>query len=186
MGNSQTRLAQAHKREVERQKGRGPVPPEIKTDSSLTSTPVDVPGANDGQYGFEPSPLDPTAPASEAYHLPPASYSRPPRLPLPIDEEKVQAPDSPLLSAVKDQGDVPDDELAKQDESRRGSVVSSTLDDEDEDQEPDEFQGYMPDIDPDAPKFPFVVEWRDANPNDKVYVTGTFTLWERKFRLHWK
>jgi len=151
-------------------------PPEIRT-SSPASRPVDVPGSS--QPPFDPSPLDPSAPPSEAYHLPPASYSRPPRLPLPIEEE-VYTPGSPILSPTEDTAaDAFDTEDVV---GRRASVISSTLDDE---EEPDEF-GYMPTTGASVPKVPTTIEWRDAAPDDRVYVTGTFTDWQKKFRLHQK
>lgn len=151
----------------------------IKTSHSPASQPVDVPGAS--QRPFDPSPLDPDAPPSEAYQLPPASYSRPPRLPLAIEEED-HTPGSPIIlpadvTSPVDSND-PEDRIA-----RRTSVISSTVDDE---EEADDFQGHMPNVGPDVPKVPTIIEWRDALPTDRVYVTGTFTDWQRKFRLHHK
>ncbi|KEQ75554.1 hypothetical protein M436DRAFT_10536, partial [Aureobasidium namibiae CBS 147.97] len=100
--------------------------------------------------------------------------SRPPRLPLPIEQED-HTPGSPIISAV-----LPDDDPEPADLPRRSSVVSSTVDDDDE--EPDGFEGY--ETDAGGPKVPTLIEWRNAQPGDRVYVTGTFTNWERKFRLH--
>ena len=151
-------------------------PPAIRTSNPDSSQGVDVPGAQESNVPFEPSPIDPNAPPAEAYNLPPASFSRPPRLPLPIEEE-VHTPGSPILSPAEDL-DEPEVE-----DGRRGSVISSTIDDE---EEPDEFQGYMPETGANVPKVPTIVEWRNATPHDKVYVTGTFTDWQRKYRLHWK
>lgn len=140
-------------------------PPEPRL--SPASQPVDVP-----QSHRTPRPASPATEA--AYHLPPASFSRPPRLPLPIEQED-HTPGSPIISAV-----LPDDGPEPADLPRRSSVVSSTVDDDDE--EPDGFEGY--ETDAGGPKVPTLIEWRNAQPGDRVYVTGTFTNWERKFRLH--
>jgi hypothetical protein len=140
-------------------------PPEPRL--SPASQPVDVP-----QSQRTPRPASPATEA--AYHLPPASFSRPPRLPLPIEQED-HTPGSPIISAV-----LPDDDPEPADLPRRSSVVSSTIDDDDE--EPDGFEGY--ETDAGGPKVPTLIEWRNAQPGDRVYVTGTFTNWERKFRLH--
>ena len=139
---------------------------------SPASQPVDVPAPAGGpNRSFQPSPLDPTADL-DAYHLPPSSFSRPPRLPLPIEEE-VHNPGSPIASPTDFGLDA--DELP-----RRSSVVSSTVDD---DEEPDNnFEAYSTDLA--GPKVPTIIEWRPTKPSDRVYVTGTFTNWERKFRLY--
>ncbi|THY70180.1 AMPKBI-domain-containing protein [Aureobasidium pullulans] len=141
-------------------------PPEPRL--SPASQPVDVPQSQ--------RPHRPASPATEAAnYLPqPASFSRPPRLPLPIEQED-HTPGSPIISAV-----LPDDGPEQADLPRRSSVVSSTVDDDDE--EPDGFEGY--ETDAGGPKVPTLIEWRNAKPGERVYVTGTFTNWERKFRLH--
>lgn len=144
-------------------------PPEPRL--SPASQPVDVPISADGANRSFQSSQDPAASFVDAYHLPPSSYSRPPRLPLPIEEE-LHTPGSPIVSPTdfgNDQYELP----------RRSSVVSSTLDD---DEEPDNFEGYATELA--GPKVPTIIEWRPAKPNDRVYVTGTFTDWERKFRLY--
>lgn len=148
---------------------KSPSPP-AEPRLSPASRPVDVPQS---QRSSRPSPDDSSPPASEAYHLPPASYSRPPRLPLPIEQED-HTPGSPIISPAS-----PDDDVEGGDIPRRSSVVSSTVDD---DEEPDGFEGYSTDAQ--GPKVPTLIEWRNASGNDRVYVTGTFTNWERKFRLH--
>ena len=173
MGNESSRLQQVPPRSRARDT---PPPTQSEPKASPASRPVDVPG---GTQSFLPSPLDPSAPPSEAYQLPPASYSRPPRLPLAIEEE-IHTPGSPIISPLDAGGDNNDvDNIV----TRRASVISSTVDDEDE---PDEYQGHMPATGVDVPKIPTIVEWRDAAPTDKVYVTGTFTDWQRKYRLHHK
>jgi len=126
----------------------------------------------------EVPPQDPSSIPPHA--LPPNSFSRPPRLPMAIEEEDV-TPGSPIMSPTGDHEIDPIDQ--EQEEGRRGSVISSNVDDE---EEPDEFQGYMPDSDANTVKVPTIVEYKNASPHDRIYVTGTFTDWQRKFRLHWK
>ena len=137
-------------------------PPAIQTSTSGPTQAADVPRVQESNIPFEPSPIDPTAPPAEAYNLPPASFSRPPRLPLPIEEE-VHTPGSPILSPTEDL-----DEPEIEDE-RRGSVISSTIDDE---EEPDEFQGYMPETGANVPKVPTIVEWRNATPQRQGVCDG--------------
>lgn len=143
---------------------KSPSPP-AEPHLSPASRPVDVPQS---QRQFRPS-----SSPSEAYHLPPASYSRPPRLPLPIEQED-HTPGSPIISPAS-----PDDGPDGDEIPRRSSVVSSTMDD---DEEPEGFEGYATDAQ--GPKVPTLIEWRNASSSDRIYVTGTFTNWERKFRLH--
>jgi len=139
---------------------------------------MDMPGVQETQ----PPPLDPSNRSVEPHVQAPNSFSRPPRLPMAIEEEDV-TPGSPIMSPTGDQEIDPIEQEQLQEEGRRGSVISSNVDDE---EEPDEFQGYMPDSDANTVKVPTVIEYRNASPHDRIYVTGTFTDWQRKFRLHWK
>jgi hypothetical protein len=118
----------------------------------------------------------------DEYSLPPASYSfsRPPRLPLPIEEE-IYTPGSPVMTPQDIRSPVEpiegDGELDKT--GRQTSMLSSTTADEDE----------IPDdvVFPDSagqPLVPTLIEWRQAG--ERVYVTGTFVDWDKKVRLHRK
>ncbi|KAI9661759.1 MAG: hypothetical protein M1821_008998 [Bathelium mastoideum] len=142
---------------------------------SPVTLPVDVPASSETHGKFAPSPIDPTADADEQYQLPPSNYSRPPRLPLPIEEE-VHTPGSPIISPadvteavepVGTNGSLP----------RRQSVLSSTTA-EDEEENGDDF----PISDTIGPKVPTLIEWKGKG--EKIYVTGTFAGWDRKYRLH--
>jgi len=118
-------------------------------------------------------PLSPPPPqlVDESYQLPSAQYSRPPRLPLPIEEE-LHTPGSPIISPQ----DItePVDGLP-----RRSSVLSSTtVDDDDLGDDLETLEGGP------HPPVPTMIEWREGG--DKVYVTGTFAGWDRKFRLQRK
>lgn len=142
---------------------------------SPAAQPMDVPQSHDGLD--EKDAFEPSGPASESdYEIPPLSrYDRPPRLPLPIEEE-LHTPGSPIL-APQDLKSPVDSNDADEGVPRRTSMLSSTtMDDDDADEDvlaPDESV---------VPAVPTTIRWgRDA---DKVYVTGTFVNWDRKFRLH--
>ncbi|KAI9826880.1 MAG: hypothetical protein M1832_005819 [Thelocarpon impressellum] len=145
------------------------------------SRPVDVPGGAAGEAGARGgesgSTVQPAAPPPDPYHLPPSQTHRPPRLPLPIEEED-HTPGSPILSAT-DLASALDVEGIEGALPRRSSVLSSTTVDEDD--VGDELHAYS--VDGERRKtVPTVIEWKQGG--DKVYVTGTFASWNRKFRLH--
>lgn len=118
----------------------------------------------------------------ERRYIAPAQL-RPPRLPLPIADANVPIPESPSLDPVdKGVADVPsmepDAALTFEPALRRkSSMVSLGTED-------DEVGDELPPIDPSQPSVPTVIEWRQ--PAHKVYVTGTFANWERKFKMHHK
>ena len=119
----------------------------------------------------------PSSPSS--YHIPNSQFSRPPRLPLPIEQEDF-APGSPIISPTDLPGPLGKDPITEDAErplERKNSVLSSTTIDEDE--VVDEFQahskatGQMVDT---------LIEWKEGG--DRVYVTGSFSGWTKKHRLH--
>jgi hypothetical protein len=114
----------------------------------------------------------------------PVAQLRPPRLPLPIAD--VAIPESPnLLPVDKGNADVPifetDDPLSAVEPTprRQSSMLSSQAESEEEVGE--ELQPY-PVENTAAQTVPTVIEWNHGG--HKVYVTGTFANWERKYRLH--
>jgi hypothetical protein len=115
-------------------------------------------------------------PLSSAYY---ATTSRPPRLPLPIEHETHQ-PGSPIITPA----DINDASLDLQELEdgipRKTSMLSSTTVDDDDvgdDLQPTAVDGMNKMV-------PTVIEWRGSG--EKVYVTGTFANWNKKFRLHRK
>lgn len=105
-----------------------------------------------------------------SYHL-----TRPPRLPLPIEEE-VHTPGSPIIAPAD--ADAPllniealDDDILP----RRSSALSSTTAEDDEDAEE------LP-VDKTRPVVPTEFEWHGGG--EKVYVTGTIFQWSRKSKLY--
>ncbi|KAL1959344.1 hypothetical protein VTO42DRAFT_2147 [Malbranchea cinnamomea] len=114
-------------------------------------------------------------PPLNTYYATPSHLSRPPRLPLPIGDA-MSTPGSPItvsgsIGAVAafDKGnlDVYHDR-------------SSSADAVDDDEITDELEPYpVPGV---SMTVPTTVEWHGGG--EKVYVTGTFVNWARKFRLH--
>jgi flagellar biosynthesis GTPase FlhF len=147
------------------------------------SIPMDVPGctntrhsrgSREGSVSTNPSP-----PPSTPQYTPISSLQRPPRLPLAIADE-VRAPDSPLLEATgitDEEVSIFDDDEA--DLPRKNSALSSaTADDEDVG---NELQPYA--VDTGGVKVvPTRIDWKGSG--ERVYVTGTFAHWDKKFRLH--
>jgi hypothetical protein len=104
-----------------------------------------------------------------SYHL-----TRPPRLPLPIEEE-VHTPGSPIIAPADIDAPVLDiDPLDTDALPRHSSALSNTtIDDEDA----EELR-----VDKTGATVPTTFEWRRGG--DKVYVTGTIFQWNKKHRLH--
>jgi hypothetical protein len=135
---------------------------------------------------FDESPIAHSRPADDRRYAPVAQL-RPPRLPLPIADERYPEPDSPHIgpqTITKDNADVPlfdtDDPLSATEPQlrRRSSMMSTTTTSEDE--LGDELQPYA--VQPTNLTVPTVIEWNGSG--HRVYVTGTFANWDRKYRLH--
>lgn len=143
--------------------------------------PVDVP--NTTRDTAPPEPTSPVSPldASEAAIHAQGSVSdmsfigRPPRMPLPIEEE-VHTPGSPI-TAPEDAGE-PVESLdlsgGDGDIARKSSNLSTTTVDEDDAEELR--------VDKTRPTVPTRLEW--LRGGERVYVTGTIFQWNRKQRLH--
>ncbi|KAJ4250585.1 galactose metabolism- protein [Fusarium torreyae] len=100
--------------------------------------------------------------------------TRPPRLPLPIDEE-VHTPGSPIMAPETDQS-IPDIEPIESLDgiTRKSSALSATTVDEEDGEELR--------VDKTRPVVQTKLDWLSGG--DKVYVTGTIFQWNRKQRLH--
>lgn len=132
--------------------------------------PADVPTHGRDDAAAESSSTPST------YYVPNAHYGRPPRLPLPIEEE-ILSPGSPIISPADFSGPIGKDVTDDHDFMRNPSLQSSTTVDEDEAAE-DEYQahgratGQMVDT---------IIEWREGG--SRIYVTGSFSGWNKKHRL---
>lgn len=150
---------------------------EKHTSVDQPSKPVDVPvpASNNNDltslrshsYSIEPS--GPSVIPDMSYHI-----TRPPRLPLPIEEE-VHTPGSPIVAATDIEDPVLDiDALDGDGLPRRTSALSNTTIDE---EDADELN-----VDKSGLTVPTAFEWRRGG--SKVYVTGTIFQWNKKHRLH--
>jgi hypothetical protein len=104
--------------------------------------------------------------------------TRPPRLPLPIEEE-IHTPGSPIISPdeiIPVGSPVGNVEAIDSEETlnRKSSALSANINEEEVEEELR--------VDKTTPTVPFTLEWPGGG--EKVYVTGTIFQWNRKHRLH--
>lgn len=146
------------------------------------SKPVDVPipaanldstSINSNSQSYSLDPLGQSATQEMSGHL-----QRPPRLPLPIQEE-VHTPGSPIIEAAEYDLDAPTLDLGPSlpdvpDRISQGlhTLSNTTLDEE----EADELS-----VDKSGATVPIIIEWRSGG--EKVYVTGSIFQWNKKQRL---
>lgn len=141
-----------------------------------SSTPVRVPRGTDSRRQRGPdSQFEPSGPPRDPNYIPHSNLNFPPRLPLPIEEE-LHTPGSPILTPSGIPSDIREDDIEGL-LPNHGSMVSSTTIDEDD--AGNELQAYPP-VDS-RQTVPTLIEWKYGG--DKVYVTGTFASWGRKFRM---
>ncbi|KAG0648427.1 SNF1 kinase subunit beta-3 [Hyphodiscus hymeniophilus] len=142
------------------------------------SKPVDVPvsaiNTDSTSLRSHSQSIDPSGPPATqdmSYHL-----TRPPRLPLPIEEE-VHTPGSPIIAPTDLDIDTPSLDVESLDNDtlpRRSSALSNTTIDE---EDAEELR-----VDKTGATVPTTFEWHQKG--DKVYVTGTIFQWNKKHRLH--
>ncbi|EEH16812.2 hypothetical protein PABG_06899 [Paracoccidioides brasiliensis Pb03] len=143
--------------------------------------------------------IEPSGPMQHGYYGASAHLSRPPRLPLPIGDATT-APGSPIIAPSSLAGAVPVlvDKGKTGEKDSVGSGLGLGLGDEEEEMV-DELEGEVGVMDVGEEgvmgmgmgmvvggagvnkAVPTTIEWRGGG--EKVYVTGTFVNWERKFRL---
>ncbi|SMR60002.1 unnamed protein product [Zymoseptoria tritici ST99CH_3D1] len=154
--------------------------PSQKDSPQAASSPVTKPVDVQPPAVTENSQQDVSFPSAPPYSLPPvASYSRPPRLPLPIEEE-VHAPGSPIITPQDAGAELEHHDIDSAILPRKSSVLSSTTVDDDD---IGDNEGFPPDVGHSLQlKIPTRMEWNGSG--DKVFVTGTFCNWERKMKLH--
>lgn len=143
------------------------------------STPVQVPTSTTrsaSKRGPRPTVATTGHPVKPYYGS--SHLQRPPRLPLPIGDASVP-PGSPIIPpADYAQSDsLPYEHLDKRVPRSTINVDQPAVEDEEVE---DELHSYsMAGV---GKAVPTIVEWRQ--PGERVYVTGTFVNWEKKFRLH--
>lgn len=146
---------------------------------SPATKPLPVPQAprDDHRSDFpDAASLEPADASADASFIVPSShYSRPPRLPLAIEEEPV-GPGSPIISPADITSPINHDEIEGALPRRSSMLSDRTAEDDDL---ADEFKGPQGQL-----TVPTLIEWE--GPGERVFVTGTFAGWERKFKLHQK
>lgn len=149
-----------------------PIPVAASSFRDEPSKPVDVPTESTSvrasaypMYADAGFP-DPHNSVNDAY------LTRPPRLPLPIEEE-VHTPGSPILGA-EDAPEIEEHSDSSAELTRKSSITSAATLDDDDSQELR--------VDRSRPTVPTRIEWKRGG--EKVYVTGTIFQWNRKQRLH--
>lgn len=157
--------------EKQEEKKAAPVQPKDVA-SSDHSNPVQVPVSRNaaGRDPVAPS----GAPPLNSYYSASTHLQRPPRMPLPIGDATT-TPGSPI-SGPEDSHiqSMPADQLLDGHMQAGSHVSTNTLDG---DEMVDELQPFGV-----GKAVPTIIEW--SGPGDKVYVTGTFVNWEKKFKLH--
>ena len=168
MGNAQSHQAWREKSEIRRR----------ERDQDQQSNPVRVPGSSptDKRQRGPDSQFEPSGLPRDPNYIPVSNLNFPPRLPLPIQEE-VYTPGSPIITPADVSSVLIDDDFDGA-LPRRTSLLSHTTADEDE---IDEDQGYGLEGTRGG-TVPTRVEWKQSG--DRVYITGTFAAWSRKYRMH--
>lgn len=170
MGNEHSRQ-HAHDdrwrdREKEKSRGHG------------KSTPMKVPRGSDPRRQRGPdSQFEPSGPSRDPDYVPHSNLNFPPRLPLPIEEE-VHAPGSPVIAPQGFSSSLNEDDVDGPIPRQSSAISNTTIED---DAAGDELQPY-PYEQPPRGTVPTLLQWKQGG--DRVYVTGTFTGWSRKFRMN--
>ena len=162
MGNEHSKLAEHH---------------DHRKKSRSKATPVKVPHrASDSKRQRGPdTQFEPSGPPRDPNFIPHSNFGLPPRLPLPIGEE-LHTPGSPIIDA---QGSTALHEHGVGGALPRpvSTISNTTLED-------DELGSDIPQYPDDGGRgtVPTLVYWKQGG--EKVYVTGTFTGWSRKYRMN--
>ena len=169
MGNTHSRQDHADKLETKKKS---------QDREEEQSSPVRVPRGKEARRQRGPdTQFEPSGPPRDPEYIPHSNLNFPPRLPLPIQEE-IHTPGSPIISPTDLSTALQEDDVEGA-LPRRSSILSSTTVDDDD--LGDELQGYMLDT-ARGRTVPTLVEWKQGG--ERVYVTGTFASWSRKYRMH--
>ncbi|KAL2871302.1 putative Snf1 kinase complex beta-subunit Gal83 [Aspergillus lucknowensis] len=139
------------------------------------SNPVQVPISRSAAPRRDPhESVAPSGPPHKMYYSMSAHLQRPPRMPLPIGDATA-TPGSPISGPDDASPLAPD-----QNPSDTIGVTNPDITTIEDDDTVDELQQYANHGGGRA--VPATIEWTGGG--NKVYVTGTFVNWEKKFRLH--
>ena len=165
MGNTPSSESSREKQEARRR----------EREQDLQSNPVQVPVS--GQQRRQRGPntqFEPSGPPKDTDYAPLSNLNFPPRLPLPIQEE-VYTPGSPIISPDDISSALHEDEIEGRIPHQTSLLSHGTLD-EDE-------AGEVELLDAAKGKtVPTLIEWKQ--PGNKVYITGTFATWSKKYRMN--
>ncbi|KAJ5902530.1 Immunoglobulin E-set [Penicillium taxi] len=140
--------------------------------STDASNPVQVPTS---RHAAGRDPVAPSGPLLNSYYNASTHLQRPPRMPLPIGDATT-TPGSPIAGPEDSHiQSLPADRILDQQMDAEAANLSNVTLDGDE--LVDELQPFGA-----GKAVPTFIEW--AGPGEKVYVTGTFVNWEKKFKLH--
>ena len=171
------RVERSTSRSSKASKKREDEKPEHMPASAVPSEPMNVPSATKSR----PDTYDERTTFHTADYIP-VSQMRPPRLPLPIDGV---IPESPILKPVDEEAADHDQDAVPPLEAPRHAIVrddsARSMLTEEEDEDHDELQPYA--FDTSAEAVPTVIEWNRPYEGGKVYVTGSFASWRKKYRL---
>ncbi|KAJ5719650.1 Immunoglobulin E-set [Penicillium malachiteum] len=149
---------------------RSETPQRREVSSPDPSNPVKVPIS---RHAAGRDPVAPSGPPHNSYYSASTHMQRPPRMPLPI-ADSTTIPGSPIIGPEDSHiQSMPADRLL--DGHMEASHYSNATLDGDE--LVDELQPFGV-----GKAVPTLIEWN--GPGEKVYVTGTFVNWEKKFKLH--
>lgn len=141
------------------------------------SNPVRVPKGPDSRRQKGPdSQFEPSGPPRDLNYIPHSNLNFPPRLPLPIEEE-IHTPGSPIITPADFSTALHVEDVDGVIPSRNSVLSGTTLD---EDELGNDLQPYP--ADGSRRTVPTLVQWKQGG--DKVYVTGTFASWSRKYRMY--
>lgn len=142
------------------------------------SNPVKVPKGSDSRRQKGPdSQFEPSGPPRDLNYIPHSNLNFPPRLPLPIEEE-IHTPGSPIITPADFSTALHVEDVDGVLPSRSSVLSNSTTLDDDE--LGNDLQPYL--ADGSRRTVPTLVQWKQGG--DKVYVTGTFASWSRKYRMY--
>lgn len=188
MGNSHSNEQLPEAREARRRDRRSE---RGSSGFDATSSPVQVPTGGSGnahrrEHSAQYDRQDPSVqPVGSGDYALKSNLNFPPRLPLPIQEE-LYTPGSPIITPDDLSQDLRDDSAEGVTLPHQASLLSHTTADDEEDSvehEPESNRGRT---------VPTVIRWKpDAKAEPKldirdykVYITGSFTNWEKKYRMH--
>ncbi|KAL4801363.1 hypothetical protein BDV18DRAFT_149452 [Aspergillus unguis] len=139
------------------------------------SDPVQVPISRAAAARRDPYESVPASgPPHKMYYSASHHLQRPPRMPLPIGDATA-TPGSPISGPEDSSVVVPEQSVDDQATTPKPDLTKI-----EDDETVDELQPYIPSGVGRA--VPTSIEWTSGG--NKVYVTGTFVNWEKKFRLH--